>query len=65
MPFENVQQLETSRIPGVGKLSEREKRIFMEAFNQEAYGGSSEEDAIKAAWGAVKRQGGGGDRGAK
>lgn len=65
MPFKTVQQLEASGINGIEGLSERQKRVFLEAFNDEAYGGSSEEDAIKAAWGAVKRQGGSRSRGAR
>lgn len=63
MPFENVQDLEGSGIPGVEDLSEREKRIFLEVYNEMIYNqGASEDEAIPAAMSQAQKKGAGGHK---
>ena len=57
MPFDNVRELEQSDIGGIEKLTEREKRIFLQVFNDAAYSGQGEGDAIAQAFSAAKKGG--------
>lgn len=63
MPFRNVQELESSGIQGIENLSEREKRVFLNVFNDMVYNqGASEKEAIPAAMSQAQKKGAGGHK---
>jgi len=57
MPYKNVQELENSGINGVDDLTEREKRIFLRVYNDMAYSGKPESEAIAGAFSQAKKKG--------